>query len=247
MPPENSNLEGQEKNVIALNSVRETPSAVPPPSSGAPQPGSAMPSGGMGSIMGSISSAISLVRNPLEFMSANKDTPSTVNDVMIKYVAVLAAIPFFATLIGDLWWYGLFGFAGYFAGYAFLSAILTYILDVAAVYVVAIAIRMLAPTFNSSVDQIKSLKLSAYIFTPVFLIAILNLIPLLSFLTILGVLYGLYILYLGLPILTGTSKEKIIPYVIGVVVATVVVYLVIGAIVGGVTGAVFLAHFGYFY
>jgi hypothetical protein len=203
----------------------------------------------MGFVMNSINSAIALVKSPGAFISANKDTPSTVNDIMIKYVAVLAAIPFFATLIGDLWYYSLYlpiGFVGSFAGYAFTSAVLTYIFDVIAVYVIAVVIRILAPTFNSSVDQIKSLKLAAYIYTPVFLIAVVNIIPLLSVLAILGVLYGLYILYLGLPIILGTPKEKVIGYVVGIVIATIIVYVVFGLIISAVTFAAFAARYGYY-
>jgi hypothetical protein len=203
----------------------------------------------MAFIMNPITSAFALVRNPIAFIAANKETPATVRGIMLNYVAVLAAIPFFATLIGNLWYYNLylpFGFAGSLAAYAFVRAILVYILDVVAVYVIAMVIRMLAPTFNSSVDQIKSLKLAAYIYTPVFLISILDLIPILNVITILGVLYGLYILYLGLPILLATPKERVLTYVVAVVIATFVVYLVVGAIVGAITAAVFLASLGYF-
>jgi len=199
--------------------------------------------------MNTINSAIALVRNPMAFMTANKDAPTTVRDIMINYVAVLAAIPFVATLVGYLWYYSLYlplGFAGSFVAYAFVVAVLNYILGVAAVYVIGIVIRMLAPTFNSSVDQIKALKLAAFIYTPVFLISILNIIPLLGILTILGVLYGLYILYLGLPVMLGTPKDRVVTYVVAVVIATFVVYLIIGVIVGAVSTAIFLAHFGYF-
>lgn len=198
--------------------------------------------------MNTINSAIALAKNPVAFITEHKDTPATVRDIMINYVAVLAAIPFVATLIGYLWYYSLFlplRFAGSFVAFAFTGAILQYILGVAAVYVISIIIRILAPTFNSTVDDIKSLKLAAYIYTPVFLIGILDIIPPLGFLTILGVLYGLYILYLGLPIVLGTPKDKVLTYVVAVVVATLVVYLVIGFIIGLVTATIFLASFGF--
>ena len=195
--------------------------------------------------MGTINSAMALVRNPVSYITANKDSPSTVMGIMVNYVAVLAAIPFIATLIGDLWYYSFFipfGFVGSYVAFAFTSAVLTYILDIVAVYIVAMVIGMLAPTFNSTTDQIKNLKLAAFIFTPGFLIGILDIIPPLGFVTILGVLYGLYILYLGLPIMMATPKEKVMTYVVAVVIATFVIYLVIGAIIWVVTAAVF--HFG---
>lgn len=189
-----------------------------------------------------------LVRNPVAYMTANKDAPATVDGIMLRYVAVLAAIPFLATLIGDLWYYNLFvpfGFVGSFVAYAFTDSILTYILDVAGVYAVAMVIGMLAPGFNSSPDRIRSLKLAAFIFTPVFLIGVLDVIPVLAFLTFLGVLYGLYILYLGLPIVLGTPKERTTTFLIAVVVATFVVFLVIGAIVSAISLAVFHAGAGF--
>jgi hypothetical protein len=158
---------------------------------------------------------------------------------MINYVAILAAIPFVATLIGDLWYYSLFvslRFAGYLAVFAFENAILVYILDVVAVFVIGVVIRMLGPTFGTAADEIKSLKLAAYVFTPIFLIGALDIIPILGVLSILGVLYGLYILYIGLPIVLGTPKDKVIGYVVGVVIATFIVYFIIDFVVAAITG-----------
>ena len=195
--------------------------------------------------MGTINSAISLVRNPASHITKSKDAPATVMGILVNYVAILAAIPFVATLIGYLWYYDLFiprGFVGSFIAYAFVYAFLFYVFDIIAVYVVARVIGFLAPTFGSSTDPIKSLKLSAFIFTPAFLVGILNIIPFLGILTILGILYGLYILYLGLPILLGTPKERVITYVVAVVIATFVVYFVFDAIVVGITAAAF--HLG---
>jgi len=195
--------------------------------------------------MGTINSAIALVKNPAGYIAQNKDSPATVMGIMVNYVAVLAAIPFIATLIGYLWYFDLFipfGFEGSFVAYAFLYAILFYILDVVAVYIVALVIGFLAPTFGSSTNQIKNLKLSAYIFTPAFLIGALNIIPPLGILEILGILYGLYILYLGLPSMLGTPKDKVVTYVVAVVVATFIVYFVLDFIIGAITVAAF--HIG---
>ena len=200
----------------------------------------------MASIMEAVKAGIALVKNPAGFMQANKDTPKTVREIMINYVAVLAAIPFFATLIGDLWYFGLFSrYASYFIGYAFVSAVMLYILDVIAVYVISIVIRMLASNFGSSTDPIKALKLSAYVYaTPAFLAAVVFIIPPLGIVAFLGLLYGLYILYLGLPIVLGTPKDKVIPYVFATVVAVVIVYLVFGLIISIATAAFFFAGFG---
>lgn len=230
-------------------SVRGTPS----PDSPSPQPASQPGGGGGGSggvafVLATLNSAIALVKNPVGYITANKDAPATPMGIMVNYVAVLAAIPFVATLIGDLWYYSVFvplGFVGSYVAYAFVSAILSYVLDVVGVYVIAIVVGMLAPTFGSSNDPVRSLKLAAFIFTPVFLIGVLDIIPVLAVFTFLGVLYGLYILYLGLPIMLGTPKERVVTYVIAVVVATFVVYLIIGVVVGTISAAAFHVGMGF--
>ena len=209
--------------------------------------GAAGGSRGMGFIKGAIDSALALVKSPSGYMTANKEAPATINEIMVNYVAVLAAIPFLATLLGDLWYYSAYaplGFVGSFVAYAFVSAVLAYILNVVAVYVIAMVIGALAPTFGSVPDQVKAMKLAAFVFTPVFLIGILDIVPLLGVLSILGVLYGLYILYLGLPILLGTPADKTVTYLVAVLVVTVVVYLIMGEIVGLVSAAVFHAGGG---
>jgi hypothetical protein len=106
---------------------------------------------------------------------------------------------------------------------------------------------MLASNFGSSTDPIKALKLSAYIYTPAFLAAVVLIIPPLGIVVLLGLLYGLYILYLGLPIVLGTPKDKVIPYVFATVVAVVIVYLVFGEIISIATAAFFFAGFGFYY
>ena len=60
-------------------------------------------------------------------------------------------------------------------------------------------------------------------------------IPPLSPITMLVSLYGLYLLYLGLPILMETPKDKAMGYVI----VTIVVSIVVSFVAGTVSGALF--------
>ena len=173
-------------------------------------------------------------------MTANRDIDAPINTLMVNYVAVLAAIPFVATLIGDLWYYRFFGFGGF----AIVAAIITYILDIAAVFVVGYIVYRLAPNFGTSVTQVRSTRLVAYAFTPFFLLSIFDIIPFASVIAVLGILYGLYILYLGFPILTTVPKDKALTYVIVTAVATLVVYAIISIIIEAVTVAMFLGRFG---
>jgi hypothetical protein len=184
-------------------------------------------------LMGTFNAAIALVRSPVPYMKQNKDVVRPVNTIMIGYVAVLAAIPFIATLIGDLWYYARYGLEGY----AVASAIVSYVLDVAAVFVIGMVIWKLAPSFGTTTDQARATMLAAYIFTPVFLIAVLDIIPPLSAITFLGLLYGLYILYVGIPILENTPADKVLMYTISIVVASFIVLFIISVIVGAITTA----------
>ncbi len=219
-----------------------------PPSSPTPPP-SGSSSGAKASfkITSAFSDAIALVKAPVAFMGANKDNDVPLKTLMINYVAILAAVPFIATLIGDSWYYGffrIFGAVGF--GYIFAVAILTYVLDIVAVFVVGFLVWKLAPNFGTSTTQVRATRMAAYVFTPAFLISILNIIPLLGFLAFLGVLYGLYIMYLGLPIVMNTPKDKVLGYVIVTVIATIVVYAIIGAIIGAIVAALIFSAFGFF-
>jgi hypothetical protein len=60
---------------------------------------------------------------------------------------------------------------------------------------------------------------------------IFALIPGLRFLGILGV-YSLYLLYLGLPVLTKSPKEKALGYTAVVIIAAIVLFMVIGLVAG---------------
>jgi hypothetical protein len=197
-------------------------------------------------IASAFNDAIALVRSPLAFMNANRDYDPPLQTLMMNYVAVLAAVPFIATLIGDSWYYrffSIFGSAG--IGYILAVAILTYVLDIVAVFVVGFLIWKLAPNFGTQTTQLRATRMAAYVFTPAFLISILNIIPYLGFLEFLGILYGLYIMYLGLPVMMNTPKDKVVGYVIVTVIVTLVVYAIIGAIVGAIVAAWVLTTFGF--
>ncbi len=220
-------------------------SATSPGPSGTSPPGfsfGAIPSGPATFQMSTaFANAINLVKNPVAFMNQNKSTVVPLNTIIIGYVAILAAIPFVATLIGDLWY---FAYLGAYGG-AVAQAIVTYILYVIGVYVIGFIIWKLGPSFGTTVDQAKATLLAAFVYTPVFLVSILDIIPFIGWISILGLLYGLYILYLGLPILLGTAKDKVLNYVIAIVVASIVVYAVIGAIGAAASAAFFLRGFFY--
>jgi hypothetical protein len=158
--------------------------------------------------------------------------PATPAELYTRYIMLLAAIGPIAQLIG----YSVFGitvpFFGTYRvpiGSAITQALVTYILTLAGTYVLALIVDALAPTFNGHRSQIQALKLAAYSLTASWVAGIFALIPGLRILTLLGV-YSLYLLYLGLPVLMKTPREKAASYTAVIILAAIVLSIVIGAI-----------------
>jgi hypothetical protein len=170
-------------------------------------------------------------RTEWEVIDAESTTPA---ELYTRYIAPLAAIGPIAQLIG----YSAFGitvpFVGTYRvpiGSAITQAIVMYILTLVGTYVLALIIDALAPTFSGQRSQIQALKLAAYSLTASWVAGIFALIPGLRILTLLG-LYSLYLLYLGLPVLMKTPREKALGYTVVVIVAAIVLSLITGAIAG---------------
>jgi hypothetical protein len=184
-------------------------------------------------IMGAFRDAVALVMNPKAFMASRADTTPTVMSTITNYVAILAAIPFLFTLLGDL----IFPKVGRHASYAIGAGVVAYIFALVSVVVIGFILYWLAPRFSSLADQNRATKLTSYVYTPVFLIAILNIIPSLTVLNLLALLYGLYILYVGLPIVLKTPQNKVVSYVVAILIAAIILYLILALI------AAALSHF----
>lgn len=178
-------------------------------------------------------------RTEWEVIDAEATTPAA---LYTGYIAPLAAIGPIAQLIG----YSVFGISVPFMGTyrvpfgsAITSALVTYLLTLIGVYVLALIIDALAPTFNGQRNRVQALKVSAYSSTASWVAGIFALIPGLRLLTILG-LYSLYLLYLGLPVLMKSPREKAMGYTVVVILAAIVLFMVIGVVSSrfiGVPGA----------
>ncbi len=156
--------------------------------------------------------------------------PTTVVDLYKGYIIPLAAIGPVAQAIG----FSVFGmpvpFLGTYRtpiGSAISSAVIAYLLTLVGVYVLALIIDALAPTFGGAKNQIQALKVAAYSYTAAWIAGIFGLVPVLSWLSILGV-YSLYLLYLGLPVLMKAPKEKALPYTAVAIIVAIVLSFGIG-------------------
>lgn len=167
---------------------------------------------------------------------------TTTADLYKSYIVPLAAIGPVASFIG----LSVVGIGIPFLGSIRLpflagisSAITQYVLALLSIYLIALLINALAPTFNGEKNQMQALKLAAYSYTPAWIAGILYLLPALGMLALLAGLYSLYVLYLGLPVLMKAPKEKAVGYTAIVVVCALVLSIVIGAVataIGGIGG-----------
>jgi hypothetical protein len=85
-----------------------------------------------------------------------------------------------------------------------------------------------------------ALKLSAYSFTPVWLVGLFLILPGLQFMAVFG-LYGMFILWVGMPVLLRAPLEKAVVFAIVVAFAAIAVTILLAAlqqliIVPGVQG-----------
>ena len=173
--------------------------------------------------------------------------PATISGLYTGYVGILVGISVVAGLIGSLvFGYGAFGFV-YRPSIisAVVNAIVSYALALAMVFVLALVIDALAPSFDGQKNQIQALKVAAYSGTAGWVAGIFGIIPALAPLALLGSLYGLYLLYLGLPKLMKAPQEKALGYTIVTIVVAIVLFMIVGAIGGALAvGAGGFGHFG---
>ncbi|MGB9893467.1 MAG: Yip1 family protein [Candidatus Saccharicenans sp.] len=179
-----------------------------------------------------------IILKPKEEWEKIKTEPATVTDIFKSYLIILAAIPAVAQFLG-YWLIGLsLPFRGHIRmsfGFSLGRAIASYILSLASIFILALIINALAPTFSSKPNQLSALKLAAYSLTPYYVAGIFYLIPVLSFLVLLAGIYGLYVFYLGFKAgLMETPPEKITGYFVVTIIVAIVLMLVVGLIVGAI-------------
>jgi Yip1-like protein len=160
---------------------------------------------------------------------------TTVADLYKSYAIILAAIPAIATFIGM----SIIG-VGFFRmpiGTGLTMAVAMYIMALVGVFVIALIIDALAPTFGSTKDQMQALKTAVYSMTAYWVASIFTIIPGLgSLIALVGGLYGLYLLYLGLPFTMKTPQDKAVAYTAVTVVCSVVVMIVLNFVILSVVG-----------
>ena len=137
--------------------------------------------------------------------------PTTVADLYKNYIIWLAAIPAVCQFIkGSFIGYGMLGISYRTPiGAGITGMIVGYALTLALVFVVAMIVDALAPTFGGQKSQVQAMKAVAYAWTASWVAGVGALIPWLGWLIMLAALvYGIYLLYLGLSATMKSPVEK---------------------------------------
>ena len=154
--------------------------------------------------------------------------PGDLAFLFANYVAVLAAIP---AICGWIAWIVVGG--PLVTGV--LVSLIRYALSFASVYLLAMMIDALAPTFEGAKNFQNALKLAVYSATPFWLSGVFSLVPGLGFVRVLTLLYSAYLLWLGIPPLMRSPPDKALVYT-GAVAACAVAIGVVFLVVAGMLG-----------
>ncbi len=139
------------------------------------------------------------------------------------YIMILAAIGPIAMLLRSV-------------GLGVTGAIVAYIVALAAPYIMALIVDVLAPTFGGEKNFMQSLKLTAYSYTAVWLAGVLHLLGALGgVLELLAAVYTLYTFFLGVPVMKKCPQEKALAYTLVVVVCGIVLAAVVGGLMMSTT------------
>ncbi|HEY0199151.1 MAG TPA: Yip1 family protein [Rhodanobacter sp.] len=165
--------------------------------------------------------------------------PATVGGLYAGYIALVATLPAIAGFIkGSLIGTTVFGITVRTpVAMGVIGMLLSYVLGLALVYVMALIVNALAPTFNGQKDMVQALKTVAYAWTASWIAGIAVIVPWLGWLiAIAGGIYAIYLLYLGLPHTMKCPPERAGGYTAVSIIIAIVLSWIIGVIVAGVIG-----------
>ena len=181
-----------------------------------------------------------ILLNPKDEWLVIADEPSTIKDLYLGHIMVLATIgPIFGfikmTLIGiDIPLMGTYRL-GLGAGLG--NMLFSYVMTLIGVAIMAFIINQLAPSFGGEKNDLQALKTTAYAYTGAWIAGAGQLLPWLGMVLLLaGSLYSIYLLYLGLPATMQCPPEKSKGYTAAAMVAAVILGLIMSTIVGTMTG-----------
>jgi len=197
--------------------------------------------------MNVIERAKAILLQPAQTWPVIDAEPATVQSIYKDWLFIIAAIPVVCHFIGMT----LIGVGGW--GYTYRTPLLAglvglvvgYAVSLVAMFLLALLVDALAPTFGGTKNQVAAMKVVAYSMTASCVAGVLLLVPsmLLGLVVFAAACYGIYLFYLGLPTVMHTPEGQVIPYmaVAAVVTVTIAVMIVIMIMMMVIAVAVALA------
>ena len=188
--------------------------------------------------MNAVERAKNILLTPAKEWENIKTESLSTAQIYSQYVIIMALIPVISQFIersfigidfgGERMRFPIVNTFGY--------SVLEYILTLAGIYITALIIDALAPSFGARKDLNGSLKIAAFSPTAVWVVSLVTWIPGLWFVGIFG-LYSLYLLYLGIKLIKETPEDKLIGYYVVIILVMIVIFVGISTIAG-----LFLLH-----
>lgn len=154
------------------------------------------------------------------------------------YIMPLAAIPaVFGFIKGSLIGHSMFGISvttPILAGLT--SMVVGYVLGLVVLYLIAMVVNALAPTFGGQKDQVQALKAVGYAWTAAWVAGVAVILPLGGLIALVGLGYSIWLLYLGLPHTMKCPPEKAAGYTVVTAILAIVLSLVLATVLAGIGG-----------
>jgi hypothetical protein len=156
---------------------------------------------------------------------AIKDEMTTYKQIIVGYVAVLAAVPLATSVIETiaLGSGAKHGDRFVSTGSLFMGYALWYVMIVVDIVILGAIINAFVTPSGSRRDGRVGLKVAAYSATPLFLVGIMVSIPRMGWLVYGALLYSVYLLYLGIRSLLGMERSKAAWYAVAAFMAAGVI------------------------
>jgi hypothetical protein len=181
-----------------------------------------------------------LITPKTEWLVVASEEPDS-GKIVMGYVVPLALLGAVAAFIG----YGLIGFnAGFFRmsgiNWGLYYAITLLVQLIVSLYLTALIVDALAPSFKSEKNFGRSMQLVAYGATPSLVASLFSILPLLAgILALAATIYSIYLWYIGMGPVKKTPDEQRVGYLVVSILVLIVIYFIIGMIMARVLMSAF--------
>ena len=165
----------------------------------------------------------------------------TVGGIFTGYVLILAAIPAIVRALASTVIGVSVPFLGSYRlgmGAALTSAVFAYVFSIIGIFIVALIVEALAPTFGGEKNRVQAVKTIAYAHTASWILSIVGIVPGLGLISALaGAVYSIYLFNMGLPFTMKCPPDKAVGYTAVTIIVSIVIAVLINLSVGAVLRA----------